>query len=159
MNRRTIAMIWIGGAVLMVALYLIGPQDFIRACEDFVSRCWWFLGDLIETLSVRAFEALRAAAIALFVVFVVLAILASRNGHRSGGALFVVSGPFLLLVETHWYEPGIKWFSAAVLAGVGAAVMTARLLHPPPMPRDPRNPWGTPGYRPFNQPGAPPPPA
>jgi len=157
-DRRTIGLIWIGGIVLMVALYLIGPQDFIRACEQFVAHFWWFIGDLIDTLMVRAFDAVRAAAIALFVVFVVLAIMARRAGHRSGGTLFTVSVLFVLLVETHWYEPGTKWFSAAVLAGVGAAVMTARLMHAPPMPRDPRNPWGTPGYRPMNQPGTPPPP-
>jgi hypothetical protein len=158
LDRRTIGLIWIGGIVLMVALYLVGPQDFIRTCEEFVARFWWFIGDLIETLSARAFDAVRAAAIALFVVFVVLAILAHRRGLRSGGALFIVSVLFVVLVETRWYEPGTKWFSAAVLAGVGAAVMTARLLHPPPMPRDPRNPWGAPGYRPMNPPGAPPPP-
>ena len=158
MDRRTIGLIWIGGVVLMVALYLIGPQDFIRACEAFVSRCWWFVADLIEALSTRAFDAVRAAAIALYVVFVVLAILARRGGHRSGGALFIVSALFLLLVETRWYEPGTKWFSALVLAGVGAGVMTARLLRPPPVPRNPGNPWGAPGYRPMNQTGAPPPP-
>jgi hypothetical protein len=158
LDRRTIGLIWIGGIVLMVALYLIGPQDFIRACEDFVARFWWYIGDLIETLSARAFDAVRAAAIALYVVFVVLGMLARRSGHRSGGALFIVSVLFLLLVETHWYESGTKWFAALVLAGVGAVVMTTRLLHPPPMPRNPRNPWGTPGYGPMNQPGAPPPP-
>lgn len=158
MDRRTIGLIWIGGIVLMGVLYLIGPQDFIQACEAYLSRLWWFLGDLIDALSERAFNALRAAAIALYAVFVVLAILARRRGLRSGGAFFVVSALFLLLVGTRWYEPGTKWFSAAVLAGVGAAVMTARLLHPPPLPRDPRNPWGTSGYRPMNQPGAPPPP-
>jgi hypothetical protein len=158
LDRRTIGLIWIGGVVLMAALYLIGPQDFIRACEQFVAQFWWFIGDLIDTLMARAFDAVRAAAIALFVVFVVLAILAHRRGLRSGGTLFIVSVLFVLLVETRWYEPGTKWFSAAVLAGAGAAVMTARLLHPPPLLRDPRNPWGTPGYRPMNQPGAPPPP-
>lgn len=158
MDRRTIGLIWIGGIALMVVLYLIGPQDFIAACEDYLSRLWWFLGDLIENLSARAFNALRAAAIALYVVFVVLAILARRRGLRSGGAFFVVSALFLLLVGTRWYEPGTKWFSAAVLAGVGAAVMTGRLLHPPHLPRDPHDPWGTSRYRPVNQPGAPPPP-
>jgi hypothetical protein len=155
LDRRTIGLIWIGGAVLMVALYLIGPQDFIRTCEEFVSRVWWFVGDLIEALSVRAFDAVRAAALALYAVFVVLAILAHRRGLRSGAALFIVSVLFLLLVETRWYEPGTKWFSAAVLAGVGAAVMTGRLLHPPPMPR---NPWNSARYRPMGQPGGPPPP-
>jgi hypothetical protein len=158
LDRRTIGLIWIGGIVLMVALYLVGPQDFIRALDTFVARLWWDLGDLIASLSARAFDAVRAAALALYVVFVVLAVLAHRRGLRSVGALFVVSVLFLVLVDTHWYEPGTKWFSAAVLAGVGAAVMTARLLHPPPMLRDPRNPWGNAGYRPFSQPGAPPPP-
>ena len=110
-------MIWIGGVVLMVALYVIGPQDFIRACEDYVGRFWLLMGDLIEALSTRAFDAVRAAAIALFAVFVVLAVLASRRGLRSGGALFIVSVLFVLLVETRWYEPGTKWFSALVLAG------------------------------------------
>ncbi len=158
MDRRTIGLIWIGGIVLMVVLYLVGPQHFIQACEAYLSRLWWDLGDLIETLSERAFDVVRAAAIALYAVFVVLAILAHWRGLRSAGALFIVSALFLLLVGTRWYEPGTRWFSAAVLAGVGAAAMTARLLHPPPMPRDPRNPWGTPGYHPMNQRGAPPPP-
>jgi hypothetical protein len=106
-------------------------------------------------LSARAFDAVRAAALALFAVFVVLAVLAHRRGLRSGGALVIVSALFLVLVETRWYERGTSWFSAAVLAGVGAAVMTGRLLHPPPMPR---SPWGRPGYRPMGQPGGPPPP-
>ena len=158
MDRKTIGLIWLGGIVLMAVLYLIGPQDFIRACEALLSRLWWYLGDLIEALTERAFDAVRAAAIALYVVFVVLAVLARRRGLRTGGALFIVSVLFVLLVETHWYESGTKWFSALVLAGVGAAVMTARLLRPPPLPRDPRNPWGSSGYRPMNQPGAPPPP-
>lgn len=158
MDRRTIGLIWIGGGALMAALYLIGPQDFIQACEAFLSRMWWFVGDLVEALSARALDAVRAAAIALYAVFVVLALLAHGRGLRSGGALFVVSVLFLLLVGTHWYEPGTRWFSAAVLAGVGAAVMTGRLLHTPSMSRRARNPWGAPEYRPMNQPGAPPPP-
>ena len=57
MDRRTIGLIWIGGIVLMVVLYLIGPQDFIRTCEAFVANVWSFIGDLIDALSVRAFEA------------------------------------------------------------------------------------------------------
>jgi len=145
LDRKTIGMVWIGGIVLMVAQYWIGPQNFIQTCEDFLSRMWWFLGDLIETLSARAFDAVRAAAIALYAVFVVLSVLARRRGLRSGGTWVLVTILFLLLVGTRWYDPGTKWFAAAVLAGVGAAVMTGRLLHPPPMARDPRYPWGPPG--------------
>jgi hypothetical protein len=156
LDRRTVGAIWIGGVVLMIALYLIGPQDFIRSCEAFVSRVWWFIGDLIEVLSVRAFDLVRAAAIALYAVFVVLAMLAHRRGYRGLRALVIVSVLFVLLVETSWYEPGTKWFSAAILAGVGAAVMTARVMQPP-MVRGPAGPWGPQAYRSMNQHGAPPP--
>jgi len=145
LDRKTVALVWIGGIVLMAALYYIGPQDFIQACEAFITRFWWYLGDLIDTLAQRAFDAVRAAAIALYAVFLVLTVLARRRGLRAGGTWFIVTILFLLLVGTRWYDPGTKWFSAAVLAGVGAAVMTARLLHPPPMPRDPRFPWGPAG--------------
>ncbi|HUN43314.1 MAG TPA: hypothetical protein VMU81_23720 [Acetobacteraceae bacterium] len=142
MDRKTIGVVWIGGIVLMVALYWIGPQNFIQSCEAFLSRIWWFLGDLIDTLSARAFDAVRAAAIALYAVFLVLTVMARRRGMRGGGAWLLVTLLFLLLVGTQWYDPGTKWFAAAVLAGVGAAVMTGRLLRPPPAPRDPRYPWG-----------------
>jgi len=145
LDRKTIGLVWIGGIILMAALYWIGPQNFIQTCEAFLSRLWWNLGDLIETLAERAFDALRAAAIALYAVFLVLAVIARRRGVRSGGAWLLVTILFLLLVGTRWYDPGTKWFAAAVLAGVGAAVLTGRLLHPPPLPRDPRYPWGPSG--------------
>jgi hypothetical protein len=141
-DRRTIASIWVGGVVLMIALYVIGPQHFIEACETFFTQFWSYIGDMIDALMVRAFDAVRAAAIALYVVFVVLALLAGHRGMRSGGALFIVTIVFLLLVGTHWYAPATRWFSAAVLAAVGAMVMTGRLMHSPSMPRDPRDPWG-----------------
>jgi hypothetical protein len=155
LDRRVIALVWIGGIALMAAVYWVGPQDFIRVCEAFVSHLWWFLGDTIRQLAERALDAVRAAAIALYAVFLVLAVLARRRGVRSGGAWFIVTVLYLLLVGTSWYDPGTKWLSAAVLAGVGAAVMTARLLHPPP-PMS-HNPWSAPGYRPMRPPGGPPP--
>jgi len=142
MDRRTIASIWLGGAVLMVALYIVGPTHFIEECEALFTQFWSFVGDLIEVLMQRAFDAVRAAAIALYAVFVVLALLAGHRGIRSGGALFIVTVLFVLLVGTQWYEPATKWFSAAMLAGVGAMVMTGRLMRPPPLRRDPRDPWG-----------------
>jgi hypothetical protein len=143
MDRRTIASIWFGGVVLMAVLYIGGPQHVIELCQIYFAQFWSFIGDLIEALTQRAFDAVRAAAIALYVVFVVLALLAGHRGLRSGAALFVITLVFLMLVGTHWYEPGTKWFSAAVLAGVGAGMMTSRLMRPPPPGwRDPRDPWG-----------------
>jgi hypothetical protein len=141
MDRRTIASIWLGGVVLMVVLYIGGPQHVIELCQVYFAQFWSFIGDLIEALTQRAFDAVRAAAIALYVVFVVLALLAGHRGLRSGAALFVITLVFLMLVGTHWYEPGTKWFSAAVLAGVGAGMMTSRLMRPPSWWRDLRDPW------------------
>jgi membrane-associated phospholipid phosphatase len=152
MDRRTIASIWFGGVVLMVVLYIGGPQHVIELCQVYFAQFWSFIGDLIDALTQRAFDVVRAAAIALYVVFVVLALLAGHRGLRSGAALFVITLVFLMLVGTHWYAPGTKWFSAAVLAGVGAGMMTSRLMRPPPVARrDPRDPWGV------NRTNAPPP--
>jgi hypothetical protein len=142
MDRRTIGAIWIGGIVLMAALYVIGPQDFIRACQEFLGQFWSYVSQLIDTLMQRAFDAVRAAAIALYVVFVVLALLAGHHGIRSGGALFVVTVLFALLLGTGWYSPATGWFSAALVACIGALVMTGRLLRTPLVQRDPRDPWG-----------------
>jgi len=152
MDRRTIASIWFGGVVLMVVLYIGGPQHVIELCQVYFAQFWSFIGDLIDALTQRAFDVVRAAAIALYVVFVVLALLAGHRGLRSGAALFVITLVFLMLVGTHWYAPGTKLFSAAVLAGVGAGMMTSRLMRPPPVARrDPRDPWGV------NRTNAPPP--
>jgi hypothetical protein len=152
MDRRTIASIWFGGVVLMVVLYIGGPQHVIELCQVYFAQFWSFIGDLIDALTQRAFDVVRAAAIALYVVFVVLELLAGHRGLRSGAALFVITLVFLMLVGTHWYAPGTKWFSAAVLAGVGAGMMTSRLMRPPPVARrDPRDPWGV------NRTNAPPP--
>jgi hypothetical protein len=100
---------------------------------------------MIATLMWRAFEVMRAAAIALYAVFVVLAVLAMRRGRRMGGMLLGVSVVFLLLVRTDWYDPGTKWLAAALVAAVAAGVTTTRLLHSAP-PRDPASPWGA-AYR------------
>ena len=137
MERRTLAGIWLAGVVLMVLLYIVGPQQFIQACEVFFHQFRWYVGNFIDLLMERAFDAVRAAAIALYAVFIVLAVLAGQRGSRSGGALFVVSVLFFVLVGTRWYDPGTRWFTAAVLAGVGALVMTNRLLR-----RDSHDPWG-----------------
>jgi hypothetical protein len=140
-DRRPIAVIWLGGIVLMVAIYAFGPQHFIVACEQFIANATSWLSSVIETLMLRAFEVVRAAAIAMYVVFLVLAILAVRAGLRIGGMLVVVSVVFLLLVRTDWYGSDTRWFAAAVLTAVAAAVLTQRLIHAPG-PRNPADPWG-----------------
>jgi hypothetical protein len=141
LDRRIIALVWIGGGVLMAAVYAIGPQEFLASCEEVVRAAARFLDELIATLAWRTFEVMRAAAIALFAVFVVLGALAMQRGLRIGGMLASVSIVFVLLVRMNWYDPGTKWLAAALLSAVAAGVTTRRLLHAPP-PRDPANPWG-----------------
>ena len=141
MDRRVIALVWIGGAALMAAIYVIGSQQFLAACESFLLAVARFLNDLTAMLVWRAFEVMRAAAIALYAVFVVLAVLAMHRGLRAGGMLLGVSLVFVLLVRTEWYDLGTKWLAATLLTAIAAAVITKRLLHVPP-PRDPANPWG-----------------
>jgi hypothetical protein len=140
-DRRTIALIWVGGGVLMLAIYVIGPQHFIATCVQFIDDAMTWLSNLVETLMLRAFDVVRAAAIAMYAVFVVLAVLAIRRGQRSGGMLLVVSVVFLLLVRTDWYGSDARWFAAAVLTAVAALVLTKRLVHAP-RSRDPADPWG-----------------
>ncbi len=142
MDRRIIALVWLGGGVLMAAVYIIGPQHFLVACEAFIAAAISFVDELAATLMWRAFEVMRAAAIALYAVFVVLAVLAMRRGQRSGGMLLGVTLVFLLLVRTDWYDPGTKWLAAAVLTAIAAGVTTRRLLYAAP-PRDPADPWAT----------------
>jgi hypothetical protein len=145
LDRRVIALVWVGGIVLAAAVYAIGPQQFLAACEAAIVSAARFVDEMIATLMWRAFEVLRAAAIALYVVFVVLTVLAMRRGTRMGGMLVGVSVVFLLLVRTDWYDPGTKWLAAALVAAVAAGVTTTRLLHSAP-PRDPASPWGA-AYR------------
>ena len=90
----------------MLAVYAIGPEHFIATCVQFIDDAMTWLSNLIETLMLRAFDVVRAAAIAMYAVFVVLAVLAIRRGLRSGGMLLVVSVVFLLLVRTDWYRSG-----------------------------------------------------
>jgi hypothetical protein len=141
MDRKTLGWIWAGGVVLMILIYLFGPQHFLTVVEQAISDSLRWVSDLIDTFMQRAFELVRAAAIALYVVFLVLGVLSMSRGVRAGGALFVVSVVFLLLVRTDWYEPGTKWLAALVLTAVAAAVQTQRLLHVP-RPRKPGDPWG-----------------
>jgi hypothetical protein len=144
-DRRIVALVWAGGIALMAVVYAIGPRYFLASCEALALAAARLLDALAVTLMWRAFEVMRAAAIALYAVFLVLSVLAARRGQRVGGMPIGVSVVFLLLVRTDWYDPGASWFAAALLTAVAAAVTTKRLLHAPPR-RDPRNPWGV-AYR------------
>jgi hypothetical protein len=141
LDRRLIGLIWIAGAVLMVAVYVIGPQHVLAAGEVLLLAATRAVDAVLSALMWRGLELLRAAAIALYGVFVVLAVLAMQRRVPVGGMLFGISLLFLLLARTDWFDPGTRWLAAVVLNAIAATTVTKRLLHVPP-PRDPATPWG-----------------
>jgi hypothetical protein len=143
-RRQNILMIWIGGFVLAVALYVVGPDRFLDACLDLLNGIDDAFRNLAARLGAQAYGVVRAVAIALYVVFAVLAFLAAQRGHRAVGALVVVTFLFLVLVWRPYAglpAPLSRWFVALALVVIGAAVMTQRLMVPPPR-RD--GPWSPP---------------
>jgi hypothetical protein len=133
-RRETILMIWIGGLVLAVALYLIGPDRFFDAVLNLGDTIDAAFRNLVAMLGAQTYSVVRALAIALYVVFAVLALLASQRGHRGLGALLVVSAVYVILVWRPYDTfpaPISRWIAALVLVVVGAVVMTQRLTVPP----------------------------
>jgi hypothetical protein len=134
MRRDHILMIWIGGVVLAVGLYLIGPDRFFDAFFDAIDAIDATFRNLLAELGVKTYGIVRAFAIAIYVVFAVLAVLASQRGRHGFWAVAVVSFVFLMLV---WRPFGVypaplnRWMAALVLVVVAAVVMTQRLIMPP----------------------------
>jgi hypothetical protein len=140
-------MIWIGGLVLAVALYAIGPDNFIAACLALMNGVDDLVRSLVYNLGAQVFGVVRAAAIAIYVVFVVLAFLAAQRGRRGVWALIVVTGAFLLLVWRPAGDPPApagRWVIALGLVVIGALVMTQRLLAVPRDRNVPPYPMGPP---------------
>lgn len=127
-------MIWIGGLVLAVALYLVGPDNFIAATLALMNGLDTLFRSLVYNLGAQVFGVVRAAAIAIYVVFVILAVLSVQRGRRGVWALILVTGVFLFLVWHGEGEPPAppgRWIIALAVAVVGALTMTQRLLAQP----------------------------
>lgn len=127
-------MIWIGGFVLAVALYLIGPDRFIDACWNFVDSIDAAVQALVAAFGERAYGAVRAFAIAIYVVFAVLCVLGSMRGRGGFWPFLVVSALFALLTWRpfgFYPAPLSRWLVSLVLVVVGAALMTQRLVAAP----------------------------
>ena len=142
-------MIWAGGLVLAVALYVIGPDRFIDACWNLIDGIDAAFRSLVAALGAQTYGVIRALAIALYVVFAVLAFMASQRGHRGIGALVVVSLVFLVLVwRPYDFAPApiSRWLAALILVATGAAVMTQRLSAAPSRRDQPPPPY-PPGRR------------
>lgn len=127
-------MVWAGGFLLAVALYVIGPDRFFDACLNLMNGIDAAFRNLVAELGVKTYGVVRAFAIAIYAVFGVLAFLAARRGHRGIGALIVVSVMFLLLVWRPWGiypAPLSRWMAALILVVAAAIIMTQRLTTMP----------------------------
>lgn len=135
MRRNTIATVWVGGAVLAVVLYAIGPWDVVHNLWLSVDRLQYVIGNSLGVLFNQGFDFVHAVALALFAVFLVLAMLGSQRGMRGGGVLGT-SALFVGLVAIGGYESRLCWLAALLVALTGAVHMTQRLLTGPA-----RSPW------------------
>jgi hypothetical protein len=135
MRNHKIALVWLGGLVIALALYLAGPDQFIATVLDAADAVEFAVERLVGELRGQIYSLVRSLAIALLIVFIVLALAAARRGLRARVALVVVGLLFLALV---WRpEPGMRpappanWLGALALVAVGAIVMTRRLASAP----------------------------
>lgn len=136
MRRDSILMIWIGGVVLAVFIYAIGPDRFLGAVVNLFDTIDGFFRNIALILGTQAYGVVRALTIAFWFVFAVLCVLASRRGLRSFWPLVIVTGLSLLLVWRPYWSPApiSHWVLALVLVLVGAVTMTQRLTARPPGP-------------------------
>ena len=141
MPRNAIAAIWVGGLVLAMVVYLVGPDRFVFGAFDLFRDIGLRLQEALRNISIAAFDLVRALAIGLYFVFLALAVLAIRRGGRGAGALIAVSLVFFGLI---WQSSGdgfgahTRWMTALLLSAVAALAMTRRLSQPP----EP-SPWRT----------------
>lgn len=140
MRGRSIAAIWLGGVVLALVIYGVGPDRFVWGLQDFLEDFRLSAAALIARLGMMSFDLLRALAIALFVVFIGLSIVAIQRGVARKMLVLVVVGGFLLLTGRPGYDDygaysNRGWVAAFCLAAIGAAMMTRRLMHHQPPSR------------------------
>lgn len=135
MRRNTVGVVWAVGLLLAAGLYLAGPDRFGTVVVEDVAWAAQQVQGAFYLLGAQAFDAARALAIGVFAVFVALCLVAVGRGLRARGALLAVSAVYLfLLLGPDSGEPILpdRWLGALLVAGVGALVMTRRLM----LPRD-----------------------
>jgi hypothetical protein len=134
MNRNTVLLIWVLGALLALMLIYAGPNPVERALQDALNQ----VELLTDRLSSQAMEVVRGVAIALYCVFLALCVIALRLGQHAIGMAIVVSVVFLLLAGHvfAWviFLPRPHWVLALLVALFAALTMTRRVLAPGTVP-------------------------
>jgi len=134
-QRNTIGLVWLIGALLALGAYVIGPDRFLHVSFAVLLDLQATFLAFLAGITIKAFELIRALAIGLFVVFLVLGLIAAQRGLRARAALVTITVLYLALLYPAIYGDyvtGGHWMGAFVLAGVGAVVMTRRLVSATP---------------------------
>ena len=134
MNRNTVLLVWVLGALLALLLIFAGPNPVEQAVQDALAR----VELLTDRLDAPVMEVVRALAIALYCVFLALCVIALRRGLPAIGIAIVVSVLFLLLAGHvfAWviFLPRPHWLLALLLALFAALTMTRRVMSPGAVP-------------------------
>jgi hypothetical protein len=130
MRDRTIRLVWGVGLVLALLVYAIGPDRFLENVFVDADRLADAVQDALLALGARAYDLVRALAIACFAVFFGLSIVAAGRGLPARWLLVGVTLLFLMLVWHDGPDATGHWLLAFVLAACGAASMTRRLSSP-----------------------------
>lgn len=132
-------MIWVGGIVLAILIYAIGPDRFFDSVMNFFDTIDAVFRNFALSLGAQAYGVVRALAIAFWVVFAILCFLASQRGLRGIWALIVVTVIGLLLVWRPYggTAPISHWVLTLALVLIGAGTMTQRLTAAPRIPGPP----------------------
>lgn len=130
MRDKTVGLIWGVGLVVAVLVYAIGPDRFLQTMFIDADRLAAALQDQLQSLGARAYDLVRAAAIACFAVFFGLSVVAAGRGLPARWLLVAVTLLFLMLVWHEGPEATGHWLLAFALAAAGAASMTRRLTAP-----------------------------
>ena len=71
MDRHLVTTIWIGGAALALLVFLIGPDNFLAAAAAVSDALDRMFHGLLSFFGAQAYNAIRAATIAVYAVFLV----------------------------------------------------------------------------------------
>jgi hypothetical protein len=138
MRDRSVAVVWAAGLGFAALIYLVGPDRFLENVFADADRLAGAAELALLQAGARAFDIVRALAIACFGIFFALSVVAAGRGQPARGMLLIVSLLFLVLVWHEGPEATGHWLLAFMLAAAGAASMTRRLSELPPRVLPPR---------------------
>ena len=131
MNKRTVYLIWAGGAALALLIYLLGTDRVLTTLAYGWDNAMWSLHNWLRNVSGPVYDLIRACAIAVFVVFWVLGVMVVQRGQPGRIALLVFTLIFFWLVgfPSHWGNSisAGDWLTALLAVAIGALIMSQRL--------------------------------